>query len=69
MITKAKVLQAVEDAFIERIKTAYDLMAQHEIVEDHDEVQKQFERSIGIAEDALSRATVVINRIFIEPGE
>ena len=66
MISKAKMRDAIDDAFIDRVKFAFNFLAGNEATEDPAEAQKQFEKQISNADDAHTRAMAFVERVFAD---
>jgi hypothetical protein len=65
-VNRQKALDALDDAFKDRLSKLFDNFSSHEAIEDVSEVAKQFETSFDNSLDAYGRAATVIEKKFPE---
>jgi hypothetical protein len=65
-VNRVQALAALDEAFSDRLKTAFDNFSGHAIFEGEETTQQQFEKAIDIAKDTYARATAVIKSKFPE---
>lgn len=66
-MTRAEAQRAVDDAMADGIKKSFGILALAFMADTgHDEALKRFEKGLAIHDEAHSRATAAVERIFPE---